>query len=129
MMYSFLLLLLFQALFFVSVRPFSKKFYRRINRVLAELLWLELVWLVDWWAGLKVSFFPIFKFEFYLLFNTCHALQVQWCWLNHSSSRFMYTLTRKRFGKLVRFVLPTVLLLWYPCKFKVMTSMIDEIFR
>ncbi|CAM8930046.1 unnamed protein product [Rhodiola kirilowii] len=44
----------FQALFFVTVRPFSKNTYRRINRVLAELLWLELVWLVDWWAGLKI---------------------------------------------------------------------------
>uniref|UniRef100_A0A7N0ZSL2 1-acylglycerol-3-phosphate O-acyltransferase n=1 Tax=Kalanchoe fedtschenkoi TaxID=63787 RepID=A0A7N0ZSL2_KALFE len=45
----------FQALFFVIVRPFSKNTYRRINRVLAELLWLELVWLADWWAGLKVQ--------------------------------------------------------------------------
>ncbi|KAK1313899.1 1-acyl-sn-glycerol-3-phosphate acyltransferase PLS1 [Acorus calamus] len=29
--------------------------YRRINRVVAELLWLELVWLIDWWAGVKVQ--------------------------------------------------------------------------
>ncbi|KAK6937120.1 Acyltransferase, C-terminal domain [Dillenia turbinata] len=27
--------------------------YRRINKVVAELLWLELIWLVDWWAGVK----------------------------------------------------------------------------
>lgn len=39
---------------FVLVRPLSKSTYRRINRVVAELLWLELIWLVDWWAGVKV---------------------------------------------------------------------------
>jgi hypothetical protein len=45
----------FQAILFVTVRPFSKSLqYRRINRFVAELLWLQLVWLVDWWAGVKV---------------------------------------------------------------------------
>jgi len=44
----------FQAILFVTIRPFSKSFYRRINRFLAELLWLQLVWVVDWWAGVKV---------------------------------------------------------------------------
>lgn len=43
-----------QAICYVLVRPLSKNFYRRINRVVAELLWLELVWLIDWWAGVKV---------------------------------------------------------------------------
>jgi len=28
--------------------------YRKINKVVAELLWLELICLVDWWAGVKV---------------------------------------------------------------------------
>ena len=46
--------IIFQAIFFVLIRPLSKSTYRRINRVLAELLWLELVWIVDWWAGVKV---------------------------------------------------------------------------
>ncbi|KAF5747988.1 hypothetical protein HS088_TW05G00719 [Tripterygium wilfordii] len=45
---------LIQAICFVLIRPFSKNTYRRINRAVAELLWLELVWLVDWWAGVKV---------------------------------------------------------------------------
>lgn len=45
----------FQAIFFVLIRPLSKNAYRRINRELAELLWLELVWLIDWWAGVKVN--------------------------------------------------------------------------
>ncbi|THF99537.1 hypothetical protein TEA_002989 [Camellia sinensis var. sinensis] len=43
-----------QAICFVLVRPLSKNTYRKINRVVAELLWLELVWIVDWWAGVKV---------------------------------------------------------------------------
>ena len=46
--------LCWQAFFFVLVRPFSKNAYRKINRVVAELLWLELIWLIDWWAGVKV---------------------------------------------------------------------------
>ncbi|KAG4137905.1 hypothetical protein ERO13_D07G101301v2 [Gossypium hirsutum] len=45
---------LIQAVCFVLIRPLSKKMYRKINRVVAELLWLQLVWLVDWWAGVKV---------------------------------------------------------------------------
>ncbi|KAK6127366.1 hypothetical protein DH2020_038877 [Rehmannia glutinosa] len=36
-------------------QPLSKSTYRRINREVAELLWLELVWVVDWWAGVKRS--------------------------------------------------------------------------
>jgi lysophosphatidic acid acyltransferase/lysophosphatidylinositol acyltransferase len=45
------------------VRPISKNLHRRINRLLAELLWLELVWIFDWWAGVKV-----FKFILFLIF-------------------------------------------------------------
>nr|KJB06683.1 hypothetical protein B456_001G109200 [Gossypium raimondii] len=45
---------LIQVVCFVLIRPLSKKTYRKINRVVAELLWLQLVWLVDWWAGVKV---------------------------------------------------------------------------
>ncbi|XP_050380863.1 1-acyl-sn-glycerol-3-phosphate acyltransferase 2 [Argentina anserina] len=46
---------LLQAICFVFIRPVSKNVYRRVNRVVAELLWLELVWIIDWWAGLKVK--------------------------------------------------------------------------
>ncbi|XP_074371616.1 1-acyl-sn-glycerol-3-phosphate acyltransferase 2-like [Apium graveolens] len=48
---------LIQAFFFVLVRPFSKNAYRKINRVVAELLWLELIWLIDWWAGVKIQLY------------------------------------------------------------------------
>ncbi|KAF5772016.1 putative 1-acylglycerol-3-phosphate O-acyltransferase [Helianthus annuus] len=33
--------------------------FRRINRKVAELLWLELIWIVDWWSGVKVIFILI----------------------------------------------------------------------
>ncbi|KAI0523409.1 hypothetical protein KFK09_005804 [Dendrobium nobile] len=46
-----------QATCYVAVRPISKSTYRRINRVLAELLWLQLVWLVDWWAGVEIRLY------------------------------------------------------------------------
>ncbi|XP_062083206.1 1-acyl-sn-glycerol-3-phosphate acyltransferase 3-like [Humulus lupulus] len=54
-LFSGLTVNLFQAVFFVLVRPLSKNMYRRINKVIAELLWLELIWLIDWWAAIKVE--------------------------------------------------------------------------
>ncbi|MED6215711.1 1-acyl-sn-glycerol-3-phosphate acyltransferase 2 [Stylosanthes scabra] len=46
---------LIQMICYCLVRPISKNLYRRIIRVALELLWLELVWLFDWWAGIKRS--------------------------------------------------------------------------
>ncbi|KAB1227672.1 1-acyl-sn-glycerol-3-phosphate acyltransferase 3, partial [Morella rubra] len=43
----------FQAVLFALVRPLSINLYRRINKLVAELLWLEIIWLIDWWAGVK----------------------------------------------------------------------------
>ncbi|KAK9057706.1 hypothetical protein SSX86_022542 [Deinandra increscens subsp. villosa] len=54
---SGLIVNLIQAVIFVIIRPFSKSLFRRINRLVAELLWLELVWIVDWWAGVKVNLY------------------------------------------------------------------------
>ncbi|RRT45567.1 hypothetical protein BHE74_00018495 [Ensete ventricosum] len=54
---SGLIVNLIQAAFYITIRPFSKSLYRRINRVVAELLWLQLIWLVDWWAGVKVQLY------------------------------------------------------------------------
>ncbi|XP_049932138.1 uncharacterized protein LOC116253946 isoform X2 [Nymphaea colorata] len=53
-LFSGLIVNVIQALIFVLVRPISKSFFRRMNRFVAELLWLEFIWLVDWWANLKV---------------------------------------------------------------------------
>ncbi|KAH0467390.1 hypothetical protein IEQ34_004628 [Dendrobium chrysotoxum] len=54
---SGLIVNIIQATCYVAVRPISKSTYRRINRVLAELLWLQLVWLVDWWAGVEIRLY------------------------------------------------------------------------
>ncbi|KAL7151851.1 hypothetical protein ABFS83_04G058100 [Erythranthe nasuta] len=54
---SGLIVNLLQAILLVLVRPVSKNAYRRINKQLIELLWLELIWLFDWWANIKVEIF------------------------------------------------------------------------
>ncbi|GMJ02314.1 lysophosphatidyl acyltransferase 2 [Hibiscus trionum] len=70
---------LIQAVCFVLIRPLSKKKYRKINRVVAELLWLELVWLVDWWAGVQIKVFA--DHESFSLMGKEHALVLS----NHRS--------------------------------------------
>ncbi|KAF7824254.1 1-acyl-sn-glycerol-3-phosphate acyltransferase 3 [Senna tora] len=54
---SGLIVNLTQALLFVLVRPLAKNWYRRLNKLLAESLWLELIWLFDWWACIKVELY------------------------------------------------------------------------
>ncbi|KAG2405666.1 hypothetical protein LR48_Vigan03g218600 [Vigna angularis] len=76
---SGLLVNLIQAICYVVLRPVSKNLYRRINRVVAELLWLELVWLIDWWAGVKVQIFT--DHETFRLMGKEHALVIS----NHRS--------------------------------------------
>ncbi|GAB4851587.1 1-acyl-sn-glycerol-3-phosphate acyltransferase 2 [Ancistrocladus abbreviatus] len=68
-----------QATCYVLVRPVSKNSYRRINRVVAELLWLELVWVVDWWAKVKIQIFT--DAETFRLMGKEHALVIS----NHRS--------------------------------------------
>ncbi|GER52494.1 1-acylglycerol-3-phosphate acyltransferase [Striga asiatica] len=68
-----------QAVCFLLIRPFSKSTYRRINREVTELLWLELVWLVDWWAGVKIELFG--DSEAFKLMGKEHALVI----CNHKS--------------------------------------------
>lgn len=76
---SGLVINLIQATCFVLVRPISKSTYRRLNRIVAELLWLELVWIVDWWAGVKIKVYADPK-EFNLMGKE-HALVIA----NHRS--------------------------------------------
>ncbi|XP_057479473.1 1-acyl-sn-glycerol-3-phosphate acyltransferase 2-like [Actinidia eriantha] len=68
-----------QAVFFILVRPFSQNMYRRINRVVVQLLWLELVWLFDWWAGIKVELYA--DSDTFQLMGKEHALVIA----NHRS--------------------------------------------
>ncbi|XP_055820214.1 1-acyl-sn-glycerol-3-phosphate acyltransferase 2-like isoform X2 [Solanum dulcamara] len=76
---SGLVINLIQATCFVLVRPISKSTYRRINRIVAELLWLELVWIVDWWAGVKIKVYA--DPETFNLMGKEHALVIA----NHRS--------------------------------------------
>ncbi|CAH2036388.1 unnamed protein product, partial [Thlaspi arvense] len=54
---SGLIVNLIQLVFFIIVRPFSRSLYRRINKTVAELLWLQLIWLIDWWACIKINLY------------------------------------------------------------------------
>ncbi|KAL8467206.1 hypothetical protein ACS0TY_036067 [Phlomoides rotata] len=54
---SGLIVNLIQLIVLVLVRPLSKNAYIRINKHIIELLWLELIWLFDWWANIKVELF------------------------------------------------------------------------
>lgn len=56
-LFSGLIVNCIQALCYIILWPFSKRLYRKANRVVAELLWSELVWLVDWWAGVKIRIY------------------------------------------------------------------------
>ncbi|CAL5437886.1 unnamed protein product [Camellia sinensis] len=71
---SGILLNFIQAIFFIIVRPFSMSMYRRINKVVAELLWLEIIWLFDWWADIKVDLF--IDSETFQLMGREHALVI-----------------------------------------------------
>jgi hypothetical protein len=46
-----------QFLAMLFVLPLSRRAYRVANMIMMEALWSELIWLVDWWAGVKVGFF------------------------------------------------------------------------
>lgn len=76
---SDLIVNLIQAVLFILVRPVSKSLHRRINKIVAELLWLELIVLVDWWANLKIEVYA--DDETFELLGKEHALVIS----NHNS--------------------------------------------
>jgi hypothetical protein len=47
----------FQLLATLFVLPLSRRLFRIANMVMMEALWSELIWLVDWWAGVQACFF------------------------------------------------------------------------
>ncbi|GAV59027.1 Acyltransferase domain-containing protein [Cephalotus follicularis] len=77
--FSGIIVNLIQAIFFILARPVSKGLYRKINKVVAELLWLELIWLIDWWAAVKVKVYT--DAETFQLLGKEHALLI----CNHRS--------------------------------------------
>nr|VDD02849.1 unnamed protein product [Brassica rapa] len=46
-----------QLVLFIFVHPVSRNVYRTINTSVVELLWLQLIWLVDWWAFMKINLY------------------------------------------------------------------------
>ncbi|KAK8943851.1 1-acyl-sn-glycerol-3-phosphate acyltransferase PLS1 [Platanthera guangdongensis] len=75
----FLFLILGQAACYAIIRPLSKNTYRKVNRRIVELLWLQLVWLVDWWAGVQIRLYA--DSETFQSMGKEHALVVS----NHRS--------------------------------------------
>ncbi|XP_057815530.2 1-acyl-sn-glycerol-3-phosphate acyltransferase 2 [Cryptomeria japonica] len=69
----------FQAILFLIVLPFSRNLYRRANIIMMDLLWSELVWLVTWWAGVKIRVYT--DADTWKLMGKEHALLV----CNHRS--------------------------------------------
>ncbi|PON59039.1 Phospholipid/glycerol acyltransferase [Parasponia andersonii] len=63
-----------QAILFVFVRPLSRSVYRKINKLIVELLCLELIWLIDWWAAIKVELHT--DSETFQLMGKEHALVI-----------------------------------------------------
>ncbi|KAK2439211.1 1-acyl-sn-glycerol-3-phosphate acyltransferase [Trifolium repens] len=76
---SGLIVNLIQVVVYVLFRPISRYYYKKINKVLTEVLWLELVWLVDWWAGVKIELYA--DSENFELFGKENALLI----CNHRS--------------------------------------------
>ncbi|XVE60017.1 hypothetical protein DITRI_Ditri05aG0093000 [Diplodiscus trichospermus] len=70
--FSSILINLIQVACYLSIRPLSKSTFRRINGAVTELLWLEIVWLMEWWSGLEVELHTDFKT--YQLMGKEHAL-------------------------------------------------------
>uniref|UniRef100_A0A0D6R7N0 1-acylglycerol-3-phosphate O-acyltransferase n=1 Tax=Araucaria cunninghamii TaxID=56994 RepID=A0A0D6R7N0_ARACU len=68
-----------QALLFLFVLPFSRNLYRRANIIMMDMLWSELVWLVTWWAGLKIQVYT--DSDTWKLMGEEHALLI----CNHRS--------------------------------------------
>ncbi|XP_039048484.1 1-acyl-sn-glycerol-3-phosphate acyltransferase 2-like [Hibiscus syriacus] len=56
-----ILINLIQVICYVTIRPMSKSKFRRINGAIAELLWLELVWMMEWWSGFEVKLYTDVK--------------------------------------------------------------------
>jgi hypothetical protein len=66
--------------------------YRRINKIVAELLWLELIWLIDWWAGVKVMDFflrTVYTFAYlYASFSHIFTLHPRCLYIVHINDMF-----------------------------------------
>ncbi|KAG2314096.1 hypothetical protein Bca52824_017218 [Brassica carinata] len=73
---SGLIINLIQLVLFIFARPVSRRLYRRINTRVVELLWLQLIWLVDWWALFMIITTPSGKEHALVLCN--HRGDIDW---------------------------------------------------
>ncbi|KAI5083992.1 hypothetical protein GOP47_0000161 [Adiantum capillus-veneris] len=78
-LFSGLVINVIQVLTLIFLLPISRSIYRKANVVLMELLWSELVWLMDWWAGVQIRVFV--DSEPWSHFGKEHALVIS----NHRS--------------------------------------------
>eukprot|EP00250_Pteridium_aquilinum_P010497 c19430_g1_i1 orf=281-1426(+) len=78
-LFSGLVINVLQVLTWIFLLPISRSAYRRVNVFLMELLWSELVWLMDWWAGVQIRVYT--DSESWSHFGKEHALVIS----NHRS--------------------------------------------
>ncbi|MCO5546762.1 hypothetical protein L7F22_000198 [Adiantum nelumboides] len=78
-LFSGLVINVIQVLSLIFLLPISRSSYRKANVILMELLWSELVWLMDWWAGVRVRVYV--DSESWKYFGKEHALVIS----NHRS--------------------------------------------
>ncbi|MCO5600299.1 hypothetical protein L7F22_054409 [Adiantum nelumboides] len=78
-LFSGLVINVIQVLTLIFLLPISRSSYRKANVILMELLWSELVWLMDWWAGVQVRVYV--DSESWSYFGKEHALVIS----NHRS--------------------------------------------
>eukprot|EP00257_Ricinus_communis_P013682 XP_015571183.1 1-acyl-sn-glycerol-3-phosphate acyltransferase 2 isoform X2 [Ricinus communis] len=71
-LFSGLIINLIQGACYILVQPLSKTAHRRIIGAVTEILWLEFIFLMDWWSGFKVHLHT--DFETYQLMGKEHAL-------------------------------------------------------
>lgn len=77
---------LIQAALYLTIRPISKNTFRKINGAIAEILWLQILCLMEWWAGIEVKLYTDLKT--YHLMGKEHAVLMS----NHISDMDTYIL-------------------------------------
>jgi len=87
---SGLIVNLFQLLFFIILWPLHKELFRKINYYFSYIIYSELVFLSDWWAGVEYYFYvdkEDYKYfgKEHALFIVNHKYELDWltAWIIH----------------------------------------------
>ncbi|CAH1369228.1 unnamed protein product [Tenebrio molitor] len=70
---------LIQCLFYLTLRPFNRRLYRKLNWYFCFTIYSQLVFLGDWWSGSRIKFY-IDRKEFDKYYGKEHA----YCVMNHT---------------------------------------------